>query len=95
MTGIYLIKNLVNGEKYIGQSVDIQRRKKEHKYICSESNQSLKRAYNKYGYDKYQFDREGYDYLGFDRVRCDDGWQMRKREDIHEEVYEKIKTKIR
>lgn len=56
MTGIYLIKNLVNGKKYIGQSVDIQRRKKEHKYICSESNQSLKRAYNKYGYDNFSFE---------------------------------------
>ena len=43
-------------------------------------------------YDSAQFVA---DYLGFDRVRCDDGWQMRKREDIHEEVYEKIKTKIR
>ena len=43
-------------------------------------------------YDSAQFVA---DYLNFDRVRCYDGWQMRKREDIHEEVYEKIKTKIR
>lgn len=56
MTGIYIIKNLVNGKKYIGQSREIERRRKEHKYICSESNKSLKLAYKKYGIENFSFE---------------------------------------
>ena len=55
MIGIYKITNKVNGKSYIGQSNNIERRLKEHKYISSESNKSLKRAYKKYGKDNFEF----------------------------------------
>ena len=55
MIGIYKITNKINGKCYIGKSINIERRFKEHKYICSESNQTLKRAYKKYGRENFEF----------------------------------------
>ena len=61
MCGIYKIENLINGKKYIGQSVDIQYRFRNHK---SESfnpksnsyNTALHRAIRKYGIENFSFD---------------------------------------
>lgn len=58
MLGIYQIKNTVNGKSYIGSSVDIKRRKKEHKGRLrnnSHENQHLQGAWNKYGEDAFEF----------------------------------------
>ena len=61
MCGIYKIENLINGKVYIGQSVDIQYRFKNHK---SESfnpksnayDTAIHRAIRKYGVDNFSFD---------------------------------------
>jgi predicted GIY-YIG superfamily endonuclease len=34
VAGIYKITNLINNKVYIGQSLDIKRRWKNHKYFC-------------------------------------------------------------
>jgi len=57
-SGIYQIKNLVNGKIYIGSAVNINRRWREHKsqlllnhHHCS----YLQNAYNKYGLSNFEF----------------------------------------
>lgn len=51
--GIYKIENLVNGKIYIGQSIHIEKRWKEH---CQISNQSLiSQAIQKYGKENFSF----------------------------------------
>lgn len=56
MIGIYKITNKINGKSYIGQSINIERRFREHKYISSETNQSLIKAYKKYGRENFEFE---------------------------------------
>lgn len=57
--GIYKIENKVNEKCYIGQSIDIKRRWKDHRvaaYGCSEEyNYPLYRAIRKYGLENFEF----------------------------------------
>ena len=58
MCGIYCIENLINGKKYIGQSVNIKRRLSVHKTLLKNGkhdNEFLQRAWNKYGADNFTF----------------------------------------
>lgn len=58
ITGIYMIKNVVNGKMYIGQSKDIKFRWTHHKcdLRCNcHSNKHLQGAWNKYGEDSFEF----------------------------------------
>lgn len=53
-----MIRNKVNGKKYIGQSVDIEKRFYEHKRTLRKNkhnNEHLQRAWNKYGESKFEF----------------------------------------
>jgi group I intron endonuclease len=55
---IYEILNIVNGKRYIGQTVDYEKRKLEHIYRLTKSkheNLYLQRAWNKYGCIGFQF----------------------------------------
>jgi len=57
-SGIYCIENLKNGKKYIGQSIDLERRKYEHFSSLKgnhHSNIHLQNAFNKYGENNFKF----------------------------------------
>lgn len=61
-SGIYCIKNSVDGKVYIGKSINIERRIGEHKRslvkdICGKDiNRHLYNAVKKYGIDSFSFD---------------------------------------
>jgi group I intron endonuclease len=58
-TGIYKIENLVNGKIYIGSSVDIKNRWRQHLGYFSRGkhgNVYLQRAWDKYGSENFKFD---------------------------------------
>ena len=62
MTGIYCYINTINQKRYIGQALDIQRRKYEHfnRYNSNVSSNSeydslIHRSMRKYGYDNFEF----------------------------------------
>lgn len=58
MIGIYGIKNKINGNIYIGQSIKIERRWTAHKADLKKNkhpNQCLLNSYNKYGKDNFEF----------------------------------------
>ena len=56
MTGIYIITNLINGKRYIGQSINIKRRFWDHRCISHESNIHLKNALIKYGRENFKYE---------------------------------------
>jgi group I intron endonuclease len=56
--GIYAICNTADGKRYIGQSIEVERRNKEHidKLKCGKHhNQYLQSAFAKYGVDSFEF----------------------------------------
>ena len=56
--GIYCIENLVNHKKYIGQSIDIKHRWKDHRRELNGNrhrNKYLQRAWNKYQENNFHF----------------------------------------
>ena len=60
LSGIYMIKNNINGKVYIGQSVDIKKRWREHKSAAFNENSKdydmvIYRAIRKYGLDNFTF----------------------------------------
>lgn len=58
MCGIYCIENLKNHKKYIGQSVDIKKRWRNHRYKLNGNkhpNQHLQNSWNYYGKDNFKF----------------------------------------
>lgn len=58
MTGyIYRYRNKINSKVYIGQTINIDRRKREHKNDAYRgSNLAFHRAIRKYGLDNFEFD---------------------------------------
>jgi group I intron endonuclease len=57
-SGIYAIRNAVNGKTYVGQAADIERRWTQHRsnLNCNRHfNQHLQHAWNKYGADAFGF----------------------------------------
>lgn len=61
MIGIYKIQNLIDGNVYIGQSVNIEKRWKQEKQrafreTTSEYNYPLSKAFRKYGLENFSFE---------------------------------------
>jgi len=57
-SGIYIIRNIINGKNYIGSTVNLERRKKEHfreLRTGNHDNSHLQMAYNRYGEDNLIF----------------------------------------
>lgn len=58
MTGIYGIRNIINGKLYVGQSSNIESRWKTHQYDLNHNrhhNKHLQAAWNSYGEDAFLF----------------------------------------
>ena len=59
MIGIYMITNIANNKKYIGQSVNVKSRLSNHKWALRHNrhrNEHLQKSFNKYGEDCFAFD---------------------------------------
>lgn len=59
MVGIYKIENLINSKVYVGQSININNRWKEHKANLrnnNHQNKHLQNAWNKYGEENFNFE---------------------------------------
>jgi len=56
MTGIYKITNLINQKSYIGQSVDIKRRWRDHRKAIQTGENCLYKAIRKYGIENFSFE---------------------------------------
>lgn len=57
-SGVYCIENLINHKKYIGQSVDMEQRWRQHKCELNRGhhdNDYLQKSWNKYGADNFNF----------------------------------------
>lgn len=57
-SGIYCIENIIDGKKYIGQSVNISARWKQHKNTLRNNthfNDYLQKAWNKHGEENFKF----------------------------------------
>ena len=62
MTGIYCYHNTINGKRYIGQAVDLIRRKRDHYNRAfnnfesnTEYNSAIHQAFRKYGYENFEY----------------------------------------
>ncbi len=87
-SGIYAIQNLVNGKVYIGQAVNIKRRKNGHYGSLrrgKHANKHLQRAWNKYGESAFEFkvltrcdgeDLNHFEDKAFNIYRGAIGWDM-------------------
>ena len=56
MIGIYKLTNLINGKSYIGQSIDIERRIKNHLVYCYEDTSAIHKAVKKYGASNFSWE---------------------------------------
>jgi group I intron endonuclease len=62
-TGVYIIRNIINGKIYIGSAVNLERRLKYHRWALNKethSNIYLQRAWNKDGEEFFVFEEYFY-----------------------------------
>lgn len=56
MIGIYCLTNTINNKKYIGQSIDIERRRQQHIYSAGKYTTKISLALYKYGLNNFIFE---------------------------------------
>ena len=56
MVGIYLITNKLDGKKYVGQALDIEKRWKRHISDSKKYDYVIYRAMRKYGIENFSFE---------------------------------------
>ena len=56
MIGIYKITNKINNKSYIGQSIHIEERWKQHINLITTGEQLLYKAFRKYGINNFNFE---------------------------------------
>ena len=56
MIGIYKITNKLNGKVYIGQSINIKQRWKQHRTNATVRKENLYLAFQKYGLENFSFE---------------------------------------
>lgn len=56
MIGIYCWTNKINNKKYVGQSVDIERRRQQHIYGAGKYTTKISLAMHKYGLNNFTFE---------------------------------------
>lgn len=98
---IYLITNMINGKKYIGQTTkSLEQRIKNHKNAMRTKDTHIYRAMRKYGWDNFEFkvltyamdqqmlnDLEEYYIRKYDTIKC--GYNMAKGGSINT-MYSKV-----
>ena len=55
--GIYLIENKINGKKYIGQSINIYKRFREHCFLSNKNHSYIDNAIHKYGKENFIYQK--------------------------------------
>ena len=108
--GIYCIENLVNGKKYVGQSIDIFKRFRSHKNKLrthEHANGHLQNAWDKYGEENFKFyileettlemldDRERYYIKEWDLQNRSCGYNLDSGGNDNKELSEETRDKIR